>query len=161
MIKWITLNFMLLQGRSCFFRLAAGGGGSKFQTVCGTKVPQRDAGVQPRLGPGGLDLWSVERLFSHIGPMQSTSVRFLFPVCVTRLKKIVHFGVICLSLCKFYAESYPECMKCVPTDTNITSTGHSRNPLLAHFSRDLRESHGSPLAQPATPPCCCNDHSSD
>ena len=31
---------------------------------------------------------------------------------------------MCPSFCKFSAALYAECMKCVPNDTNITSTGH-------------------------------------
>ena len=39
---------------------------------------------------------------------------------------------MCLSFCKFSAASYAESMKCVPNDTNITSTGHSRNHRHTH-----------------------------
>jgi len=37
---------------------------------------------------------------------------------------IAHFGVICLSFCKYSADSYAKCMKSVPND--ITFTGQSR-----------------------------------
>ena len=42
---------------------------------------------------------------------------------------------MCLSFCKFSAALYAECMKCVPNDTNITSTGHSRNHRHTHPQR--------------------------
>ena len=44
---------------------------------------------------------------------------------------------MCLSFCKFSAALYAECMKCVPNDTNITSTGHSRNHRHTHPSAFL------------------------
>jgi len=72
-------------------------------------------------------------------------LRILYAVDINLVRvthnEIVHFGVRCVSFCKFSPDRYADCMQCVSNDTNITSTGHSRDhppTPIAHFSPDLR-----------------------